>query len=259
MPSGAIGPRLPGELPPMDAALSTMLHGVHADFLWAAHDMPHVSRRLLLEGAAARDAPQLPLDEELQLSSAEPQLLLDELQLSADAVALDAPVLRRPRLLSPEACAALRGAVDRERRTVADSIDGAPNHQLNLSRERLAELIGEAAVSALWELPLALGETKSGGAASDARAPPPPQVFVRRYTPETRPWTPWHVDRAAVTVNVALSEEGSCVGGELLTLTYTHAHPLMYGMCMACVWHVQVRGRRAAHPHRRRRARPPAR
>ena len=41
---------------------------------------------------------------------------------------------------------------------------------------------------------------------------------MRRYTPATRPWHPFHQDRAAVTVNVALSDEADHGGGHLLGL-----------------------------------------
>lgn len=55
--------------------------------------------------------------------------------------------------LSPQACAMLRGAVDIERRLVADSVDKAPEHQLNLSPEALEQLIGAEEARKLWRLP----------------------------------------------------------------------------------------------------------
>ena len=88
-----IGPQLPHALPALDDSLAALLHNVQPDFLWQAHRMPDVSRRLLLE-RAQEDVPA--------------ETLLAELQLTAETVRLDAPVLRKPQLLSPAACAALR-------------------------------------------------------------------------------------------------------------------------------------------------------
>ena len=41
-----------------------------------------------------------------------------------------------------QACAALRAAVDKGSRSLPDSVDGAPDHQLNLDRHALEQLIG---------------------------------------------------------------------------------------------------------------------
>lgn len=196
-----IGPRLPDELPQLDLKLQSLLHGVQVEFQWQAQRMPAVSRQLLLE--------------HVEPGSVRPNMLLSELQMSPETVRLDAPVLRKPYALSPEACATLRNAVDRDRQTKADTVDGAPDEQLNLSRERLEELVGAAAVAALWRLP---AELLGGRASSVDTREDSLQIFVRRYAPNTRPWTPFHVDSARVTINVALSDEGACAGGELLAV-----------------------------------------
>ena len=189
-----VGPRLPHELPKLDEALASILRGVEPEFLWQAQRMPAASRALLLE----REEPQ----------SVASSALLEELQLSKDEADLDAQVVRKKGMLTAQACATLRTAVDHERRETADTVDGAADHQLNVSRERLAGMIGEEAVEALWRLP---GEVLD-------EPPTDAQVFIRRYTPDTRPWNPWHLDSAAVTVNVALSDDDACDGGELLAL-----------------------------------------
>jgi hypothetical protein len=199
-PVPVVGPLLPhvaAAPPQLDESLASLLPGVATDFLWQATRMPRLSRRLLIE----RVDPHL----------VAPSELLDELQLSPGLVSLDAPVMHKARFLDAKSCAALRAVVDRERRSKIDTVDGAPDHQLNLSHERLAQLIGSEAVAALWRLPMEL----LGGAPVDTRTA---QVFVRRYTLDTRPWNPFHVDSARVTLNVALSEEASCDGGELLAL-----------------------------------------
>ena len=177
-----VGPRLPNELPQLDEALSSLLRGVEPEFQWQAQRMPAASRALLLEREETK--------------SVDSSALLEELKLSADEVDLRARAVRKTRVLTAEACATLRSAVDRERRTKADSVDGAADHQLNVSRERLTGMIGKEAVEALWRLP------------AEVLAEPPTdaEIFIRRYTPDTRPWNPWHRDSAAVTVNVALSD-----------------------------------------------------
>ena len=64
----------------------------------------------------------------------------------------------------------------------ADTVDGAPDHQLNLSREELESAIGPEAAAALWSLPASfLGEAADAALTSDV------EIFVRRYTPATRP------------------------------------------------------------------------
>ena len=40
-------------------------------------------------------------------------------------------------------------------------------------------------------------------------------IFVRRYSRDTRPWIGFHTDRSAVTVNVALASDGTHEGGRL--------------------------------------------
>jgi hypothetical protein len=193
------GPQLPHALPTLDTSLSLLLGGdAEPDFLWQAARMPPVSRRLLLE--------------HVDPQRESPEALLDELKLSSDFVSLDAPILRRASALSPEACAALRKLVDNERNDTMDTVDGAPTHQINLSHESLAALVGAATLESLLRLP---AELLGGGAPVDTREA---KAFVRRYSPDTRPWNPFHVDSYRVTINVALSDEAACVGGRLLAL-----------------------------------------
>ena len=88
---------------------------------------------------------------------------------------------------------------DADKQETCDTVDGAPDHQLNLSRERLDELIGLPSAAALWSLPAAFDGTV---AAEDAKGA---QIFIRHYSPEGRPWNPFHTDSSAMTINVALS------------------------------------------------------
>mgnify|MGYP001973441987 CR=1 FL=1 len=44
------------------------------------------------------------------------------------------------------------------------------------------------------------------------------EIFVRVYTPHTRPWFPFHKDRSELTVNIALSDDGNHKGGRLIAI-----------------------------------------
>ena len=123
-------------------------------------------------------------------------------------------ILRKDGLLDAAGCAALRAAVDeRGLETAGDTVDGAADHQLNLSTDELSQLLGPARVEAI----LAAGrelDVRRGG--KGVRELPIVEAFVRRYTPESRPWHPFHQDRAAITVNVALSDDSAHGGGRLV-------------------------------------------
>ena len=161
-------------------------------------------------------------------------------------MAFEAPVLHVPAALSAKACATLRSAVDSERTIARDSVDGGPEHQLNLSREALELLIGRDQCSRIWQLPKRFrmstavvpvavpAAADTADAASEARAVEAEtkgtvaveaeleaiaelkECFIRRYCAGTRPWIPFHTDAYEVTVNVALGSDDAFGGGALL-------------------------------------------
>ena len=161
-------------------------------------------------------------------------------------MAFEAPVLHVPAALSAKACATLRAAVDSERTVARDSVDGGPEHQLNLSREALELLIGRDQCSRIWQLPKRFrmstavvpvavpAAADTADAASEARAVEAEtkgtvaveaeleaiaelkECFIRRYCAGTRPWIPFHTDAYEVTVNVALGSDDAFGGGALL-------------------------------------------
>lgn len=121
-------------------------------------------------------------------------------------------------VIPPAYCAFLRAAFDaaypgtRDRGGVnevaADSIDALPDHQLDLSTDRLVALIGADAVNAVLALPSRIGDC---GPLSIR------EIFVRRYScAPSRPWLPFHGDRARTTANISLSDPESHTGGCLL-------------------------------------------
>jgi len=166
----------------------------------------------------------------------------------------DADVAHVQQALSQQSCEALRAAVDRASFSAADSVDGCIDYQLNLDREALEQLIGTAEVDRLWEIALqraaacagvegavrrddygstAGGDDSDAGLGLDcathsgseeegqrrraiAKALEAHEIFVRRYSPSTRPWFPFHKDRSALTVNVALSDDVQHGGGRLI-------------------------------------------
>ena len=97
-----------------------------------------------------------------------------------------------------------------------------PNHDLGLSAATLAGLIGDTAADALLALPRAYTARRAavqggGTLPSDLQVA---GLFARRYSPDThrdeQPLTSFHFDSAAVTVNVALTDDAALRGGALL-------------------------------------------
>ena len=203
---------------------------ISAEFSRIASSMPVESRRLLVE----RVDPE----------SITPAQLLSALGRTSPtqmSMAWEAPVLQVGGLLSAKACKALRAAVDGQRSVANDSVDGGPEHQLNLSREALELLIGRAECTRLWEMPghfrlqtavvpvldgtsdgalsssmnRTTGERHAGELESEGISQLR-ECFVRRYSTDSRPWIPFHTDAYEVTVNVALCEDDSHTGGQLL-------------------------------------------
>jgi hypothetical protein len=147
--------------------------------------MPVIVRALLVEGADP--------------SSVTPSDVLDSLQLvghertAAEVEAkcdLASAMLRQPHALTAEACAKLRDAVDAGLRNGdqcrgRDSVDHATEFQLNVTVSELAEIISQSSVTNLRRVAESFLE-----AAWDEDA----QIFVRRYSGDTRPWIPFHTD-----------------------------------------------------------------
>ena len=116
----------------------------------------------------------------------------------------------------PEAlCARLRHKVDHIVAMEHDTVDGADDYQLNLNADELSALLGEDIAAKISEVARGL-DLKRGG--SGQRPLPLTEAFVRKYTSETRASHPFHQDRAAVTVNIALSDDTEHAGGRLVGL-----------------------------------------
>ena len=127
--------------------ITKIMQELPPDFHALASAMPPMTRRLLLDGALPAT---VPLD-----------VLLDELGIDGEnAVRQCARVVSAPNTLSEVACNALRALVESECRSDVDTVDGCPDPQVNISRERLATVIGaEAAEAICADLPAAFCES----------------------------------------------------------------------------------------------------
>lgn len=149
---------------------------------------------------------------------------------------------REPGLLCGESCAVLRAAVDSHARRTAERCSEAEiargdlaehlfsrqfSTSLPLTRLQLTELIGAEAVRALWALPSMLPQAEPAGDLCSDSDPDDVEISVRRYTPERRPWIPFHNDRADASVNVALSADERHQGGHLLAVYDGSIHQLV--------------------------------
>ena len=121
-----------------------------------------------------------------------------------------------------------------------DSVDNKAQHQQNITIDRLIDLIGHKDVDVLWKLSdellalqraeaqakaVATGVEMSATVAEKvevAKGGYKVDMFVRRYTRETRPWIPFHYDNSNITVNVALSADTGHKGGRLHAILGGH-------------------------------------
>lgn len=187
----------------------------HPDFASVAAGMDPILRRALVDDVVDDD------DEALVA------------KLECHLVPHTRALLRKPGAIGPSGCAALRRAVDMERDVTRDSVDRQAQHQLNISVAALIELVGASEVERLWRVAdelLALQRAEAAALAAETGVDTSETVrekteaadggfyvdlFVRRYTRESRPWIAFHQDVSNVTVNVALSDDAAHEGGRL--------------------------------------------
>jgi len=160
--------------------------------------------------------------EQAEPSSVDASQLLASLRLSKTDKAAAAHALAAPRatlsqpVLSPLQCTSLRRLVQagssRAAYHLPDSVDGAPECQVALTRKELEKAVGMEATAALWALPAALDPTSAPRKFLQVRA------FARAYSPGGRPLLSFHTDASDYTVNVELSPAGAYCGGQLLLL-----------------------------------------
>ena len=184
--------------------------GLTAAWCKRAAAMPPLAARLLVGGAAPSEVAARGLLLEGATCDTLTKWRIGLAALEHDAAAA---VLRVPSAVGADGCAALRRAVDTRGAARVDSVDGLPNRDLPLTAAELEAEIGPAAARALLALP--------------ARFLPSCRVaisgiFARRYAAAggEQPWTSFHFDNAAVTVNVALTDDADLAGGGRLLGVY---------------------------------------
>jgi len=196
-----------------------------ADYVALAKKMPAVVRALIVDNAAVEEvrandvlrALGLPEISERPKSRYPGLRSLELLRMLPSQSGTAADFEHVDHALSADACAAVRAAVDAASFGAADSVDGCIDYQLNLSRVELEELVGKAAVAHLWQLAVVAVRRERGNDSAVAELEAH-EIFARRYTPNTRPWFPFHKDRSEVTVNIAVSSDAEHDGGRLLCL-----------------------------------------
>ena len=190
-----------------------------SEYAKLAERMPPTVRRLIVNNADP--------------SHVDAQRVLNELELEGwyadeeDESALE----QIPGMLSSAQCAAVRGALEDAAASdvdggegwfAADSVDQALDFQLSITKDGLIALVGAEAVALL----LANADRCRASMAPGAHLPgtgsaglsEPHEIFIRRYTPATRPWFGFHVDRSQLTMNIALSDDAAHGGGNLLAI-----------------------------------------
>ena len=128
------------------------------------------------------------------------------------ASGLDGQLLAHEAALNIDQCGTLcRFAKAHMTSVVPDTVDDLPEYQVNLTVDGLKELLGPDSVAALLKLPEAVG-------APPGEAPERIEIFLRIYSPQSRPYIAFHSDTCTYTVNIALNEDSTFGGGKLLAL-----------------------------------------
>jgi len=185
-----------------------------SEYAALAEAMPPLARSLVVYNADPQTCDAQKVLNELELVG----WYADEPGLAVESV---------PALLTADECAAARLALDDAARQRAeagtvsrDSVDDAPDFQLSLTKEGLTTILGAPAVEKMWAQAARCRDEMRIGmhvpGTWSGRLPEAHEIFIRRYSPLTRPWFPFHADRSKLSLNVALSD--GHVGGSLLAI-----------------------------------------
>ncbi|MFD0917549.1 2OG-Fe(II) oxygenase family protein [Pseudahrensia aquimaris] len=123
-------------------------------------------------------------------------------------------VLENVDVLSKADCAKLLDyAADHMTSVVPDTVDELPEYQVNLSHALLTKILGAKKAAAVLKLPELLGAPADVDVAKVAEHT---TMFIRKYSPETRPNISFHADSCRYTINIALNDNDEFEGGDLL-------------------------------------------
>jgi hypothetical protein len=121
-------------------------------------------------------------------------------------------LLTQDAVLDIEQCETLRRYAEAHITSVVpDTVDDLPEYQVNLTEGDLQHLVGRDSAKTLLRMPEAI--SAPAGEMADRI-----EVFLRKYSPRTRPFIAFHSDICSYTVNVALNDAESVDGGKLLVL-----------------------------------------
>lgn len=141
---------------------------------------------------------------------------------SADAPATAEPAARATAQSLRARAAALRSeALEWKRggdaaRAIAALQQARADEHAAQCQEAETEAEPRAAVTPVEAAAADEAEAEEEAAEVDAAKASLQEIFVRRYSIDTRPWIPFHPDAYEVTVNVALSSDAAHDGGRLL-------------------------------------------
>jgi len=141
--------------------------------------------------------------------------------------------LRTVRCLTREECKALKDFIDEMTMrwhgpnaranvhwsTRIDSVDRCPDYQINLYPSDLARIVGAEGYKRIFNLPFALAAPQQTELLEPEHTGLKMGVFLRKYSVDTRPFIPFHVDTNSWTGNVAINADSEYEGGNLLVVT----------------------------------------
>lgn len=125
---------------------------------------------------------------------------------------IEAQLFCEAAVLSDEHCATLcRYAEAHVTSIVPDSVDDLPEYQVDLTITDLQELLGHEKAEDLLNRPQTYDPSRFKTAERI-------EIFLRKYSPQTRPYIAFHADNCGYTMNIALRDDESFDGGQLLAL-----------------------------------------
>ncbi|WP_444930914.1 2OG-Fe(II) oxygenase [Microbulbifer sp. SSSA002] len=119
-------------------------------------------------------------------------------------------------VLTADQCTVLRRHIcEHITSVVPDSVDDQPEYQVNITLEQLAELLDQCTVDKLLALPDILHQHADLNGEEGNRQT---TIFLRIYSPDTRPYITFHSDICRYTAVLALNDESEFQGGRFVML-----------------------------------------
>lgn len=100
--------------------------------------------------------------------------------------------------------------------TRIDSVDKCPDYQINLYPSDLARIVGWKGYTKIFNLPFKIDDPNFESNLEPEDTHLKLGIFLRKYTTDTRPFIPFHVDSNAWTGNIAINADTEYEGGNLI-------------------------------------------